>query len=288
MLKPFASLMSGAAMAGALAAAAQAQSQPASPPPAAAPATDQVSVADQIGPISKFKHPGPQGDLSGKWKPQFRPPPVKSAVGTSGAARSIDDEPIPLKADASNLYWHRIDMEQRGSPVANTAATCRPGVPTSIFSGFLSPFEIIQTPSQVVFAPELGDTIWAIRLDRDHPKTPRPTYRGDWVGHFEGSTLVADGRGFNRLTWLDAIGLPHSEQLHMLVRIAKVNEGTGLRVVITIDDPLMFSKPWTQAFTAEYRPDMTMYEIHCLENVRKENNENLVYEDVKPVPGVNN
>ena len=268
---------------------------PAPVPSGTAPSTAQsgaagggnLSIIDSTGPLSPFRQTGPANDLSGIWRAVHQPSPIKSAVGTNGAAQTIDGSPVPMTAAAATVFWHRVNMEQRGTPVVNTSDTCRPGIPLGVFSAFLSPYEIIQTPQEVVFVPELGDVTWHIYLNRGHPKQVSPSYQGDWVGHFEGPTLVADGVGFNALTWVDAIGLPHSERLHVLMRLTKVNQATGLRAIVTIEDPATFTDVWTEAFTSEYRPDMTMYEVHCLESVRAENNQGLVYEDIQPVPGIN-
>jgi hypothetical protein len=47
----------------------------------------------------------------------------------------------------------------------------------------------------------------------------------------------------------------------------------------------MYTRP-TQVTTVDIGP-IFLCTVHCLENVRPENNENMVYEDLEPVPGVN-
>lgn len=237
-----------------------------------------------------FKHPSsdPQ-NLEGRWQPLFQPPTVESAIGTSGAATTIEGGPLPLTEAGKKIYEHRIQMEQRGTPVVNTAGTCRPGLPHSVFPLYLAPFQILQSADRTTIIAESGDTVWTVYHRGTHPKKLPLTYQGHSIGRWEGPTLVIDSIGFNTRTWLDPIGAPHSDKLRIITRITKIDlgAGTGLRVMMTADDPEMYTRPWTQAFTVEYRPDLSLYEVHCLENVRPENNENMVYEDLEPVPGVN-
>jgi hypothetical protein len=43
------------------------------------------------------------------------------------------------------------------------------------------------------------------------------------VGKWEGGTLVVDSIGFKDSTWLDPVGHPHTEDLHMIERIRRVD-----------------------------------------------------------------
>ena len=73
-----------------------------------------------------------------------------------------------------------------------------------------------------------------------------PLWMGDSIGHWEGDTLVADTVNFNDKTWLDRIGHPHSDALHVVERIRRVDHD-HLEDDITIDDPKAYTKPWTGA-----------------------------------------
>jgi hypothetical protein len=136
---------------------------------------------------------------------------------------------------------------------------------------------IIQDPDNVVLLFEDG-TRWHIRLNREHPQQLKLTYKGDSVGHFEGTTLVVDSIGFNAKTWLDSVGSPHSDQLHLITRITKIQNGQQLEILTTYDDPEMYLKPFTVRRTATWRPEGRLLESE-IENLRPENNASLVYED---------
>ena len=45
---------------------------------------------------------------------------------------------------------------------------------------------------------------------------------GESIGHYEGNdTLVADTIGFNGRTWLDYVGHPSSESLHVVEKFSR-------------------------------------------------------------------
>jgi hypothetical protein len=68
---------------------------------------------------------------------------------------------------------------------------------------------------------------------------------GESIGWYEGKdTLVVDSIGFNDKTWLDSIGRPHSEKLHVIERIRRVGPDK-LELAITIDDPGAYSAQWS-------------------------------------------
>jgi hypothetical protein len=66
-------------------------------------------------------------------------------------------------------------------------------------------------------------------------------------------------------------GGANSSALHVVTRIARANTGdprNGDRLVIsrTIEDPRIYSQPWTQIGVARWRPDLDMLEFNCEES----------------------
>jgi hypothetical protein len=93
-------------------------------------------------------------------------------------------------------------------------------------------------------------------MNRKHSDDPDPTWYGESVGWFEnGETLVVDSVGFNDKTWLDMIGRPHSEQLHLIERFKRVDKD-HLQLDVTFDDPGAYTKSWTgqKIFNASKTP----------------------------------
>jgi len=117
-----------------------------------------------------------------------------------------------------------------------------------------TPLQIVQTPGQVVILYEtlVGQAFRVIPTDgRPHPTDLDPTFYGDSVGHWEGNTLVVDVIGFNDKTWLgggegkpgEQLGWFHSEDMHITERYTR--EGNTLTYEATVEDPKVFTKPWT-------------------------------------------
>jgi len=95
-----------------------------------------------------------------------------------------------------------------------------------------------------------------IYLNRGHLERPaappdpaieasRGTWFGDSVGRWEGDTLVVDTTGFNTRTWLNDVGAPHSESLHLVERIRPIRGGQFLEYKMTAEDPMALAKPYT-------------------------------------------
>jgi hypothetical protein len=67
---------------------------------------------------------------------------------------------------------------------------------------------------------------------------------GESVGRYEGDTLVIDTIGFNDKTWIDQVGHPHSDALHLVERLRRVDHDT-LEVQVSFDDPKAYPKPFS-------------------------------------------
>jgi hypothetical protein len=107
-------------------------------------------------------------------------------------------------------------------------------------------FAIVQTPAQVYLLFEYLHTWRVVAMNQPHAKDLDSSWLGDSVGHYDGEVLVIDTIGYNDKTWLDMVGHPHSDQLHTVERLRRLNHDT-LELTLTIDDP----KAYTQAFTSK-------------------------------------
>ena len=82
------------------------------------------------------------------------------------------------------------------------------------------------------------------------------------VGRWEGDTLVVDSFGFNDRTWLDARGLPHTENLRTTERYGRTTVGQ-IHVDLTVTDPDMLAVPRTVSYAMDFRADTEMIEAVC-------------------------
>ena len=98
------------------------------------------------------------------------------------------------------------------------------------------------------------------------------------MGHWDGDTFVVDTVNFNGRTRLDTIGHPHSDALHVIERFTRT-DAKHIGYEVTIDDPKIFTKPWTNKRIFTLRPDWEIMEYSC-----EENNKDLYEGHIKPPP----
>jgi hypothetical protein len=120
-------------------------------------------------------------------------------------------------------------------------------------------FKMVQTPDFVYQLWEYNKSWRQIALNKPHSQVPEISWFGESVGHWEGDTLVVDSVGFKDSSWLDPIGHPHTEDLHMIERIRRTDAET-LVFHFTFDDPKAYSKPWDGELTFKLKPDAIMTE----------------------------
>ncbi len=199
-------------------------------------------------------HPTPAGpaprmpdgkpDLSGVWYAQRTVDPGKP-------------EPLPW-ADA--LQKERAANNSKDAPGAH----CLPRGLTN--AGALFPYKLVQTPSLLVMLFE-DDTPShrQVFLDgRGHPKDADPSWMGHSIGRWDGDTLVIDTAGFNDESWLDLAGHPHTEKLHVVERVHRVDLG-HLEIEITIEDAATYAKPWVIKRVADLDTRDEIGEYVCID-----------------------
>ena len=138
-----------------------------------------------------------------------------------------------------------------------------PGVPAATMQPY--PLQIIQKPGLVVILYEAYHIFRVIPTDgTTHPDDLDPTYMGNSVGHWDGDTLVADVTSFSDVTWLDAAGDYHSDELHVIERYTRASLDT-LTYEAAIEDPKVFTKSWNLAPSfLSLRPGERLREYECI------------------------
>src|SRR3989442_1162834 len=111
---------------------------------------------------------------------------------------------------------------------------------------------------------ELPDLIRQLReMAEDAP----PSWFGYSTGKWEGDTLVVDTKGFNGKAWIDQLGKPSTEALHVIERFRRKDFG-HMDIQITIDDPKAYTRPWTVTEEVHLLPNIELMEFICNENNR--------------------
>jgi hypothetical protein len=126
-------------------------------------------------------------------------------------------------------------------------------------------FQFVQTPGHVVLLSTFAHTFRIIRLEDGPPLAERvKLWQGDSRGRWEGNTLVVTTTNHNDKTWFDKIGSFHSDQMRVVERFTPVT-ATTIRYLATIDDPKVFTRPWTIGLTLAKENTEEMIEEACWE-----------------------
>jgi len=210
-------------------------------------------------------------DLSGVWRRVRRAPDKARKYTIYELAFSITNVLPPMtpwgqekyNTNKPNIGPRAVSLTETNDPIMQCAP---PGVPrVYLIRG--EPVEIAHIPGRVLMLFEYDHFVRNIYTDgREHPKDLNPSWMGDAIGKWQGDTLVVDTVGFNDKTWLDNDGLPHSEDLHLVERIRRVNHDT-LTIETTIEDPKAYTKPWTGHALYELKPGWNLGEMVCEDNI---------------------
>ena len=130
-----------------------------------------------------------------------------------------------------------------------------PGVPRITYMPH--PFQVFQTPKHIAIVYEYVHAVRRIFMDSPHLEGEIEWYMGDSRGRWEGDTLVVDVVHFTGQTWFDRAGNFHSAALHVVERYTPIS-ANHIQYVVTIDDPKVFTRPWTMSMPLYRRLDNAM------------------------------
>jgi len=225
-----------------------------------------AAFAQTKEPSKASKVPGAKAtpDLSGVWFDDH--PRPNTVMERYWIYRFTPDEP-PMtpwgeekyNAAKSSFGKRAVALAQTNDPIYRGCAPT--GFPRVLLHPF--PFQIAQIPGEVIVLFEWDAMRHQIFTDgRAHDTALGPLYMGDSIGHWEGDTLVADTVNFNDKTWLDRMGHPHSDQLHVVERIRRVDHD-HLVDDLTFEDPKAYTKPWSAHMQFKLEPKWTLGEQFC-------------------------
>jgi hypothetical protein len=250
-------------------------------PPAPVKYPQERPVYDSDRPNEK-PLPPPKHDISGTWEPAEGPIAGIQADGAQlmPASGKPEHEP-PFTALGRAAYLknkpsvgnNMVLSALTNDPVKGgvTGTGCDPvGFPRLALYNYRT-HRIIQTPDSIVILYTFNKKWRAIRTDL--PDVPYEVEEPLWFGYSVGkwvddTTFVAHAFGFDERTWLDAAGRPHSDALRVEERYQRTDREHML-VTIVIDDPKMYTKPWT-ALRMPFRRQSPKLEIHEMECVPSE------------------
>ena len=133
---------------------------------------------------------------------------------------------------------------------------------------FLTPYgvemvEIAALDTLLIFDIGGPHTFRTVYMDgRSHPEDLEPSNYGHSIGWWDGDTLVIDTVGYNEDFWFGRRGLPHTEQLHTVEYLTRVDSAT-IDYEILIDDPGAYTDTFMGGFNLGWQEDTELFEYIC-------------------------
>src|SRR5579864_411570 len=258
----------------------------------------------------------PIPDFSTTWArlslPGFEPPPSGPGPVTNTSRRPdgagnlqqlVGDYANPiLKPQAAEVVKRAAEIALRGVGYPTPRNQCWPGGVPFVFSDM--GMQMIQEADRVTILYVYDHEVRRVRLNAQHPPQVTPSWFGDYVGHYEGDTLViyTVGIKIGPVAMVDWYGTPHTAALHVVERYRLIDDGAAkqaeersarenvrlqgadfafatnpkdkskaLQLQFTVEDDGVFTTPWSATVT--YRRPLTPLvaqwpEYACAENIQ--------------------
>jgi len=206
--------------------------------------------------------PKPPFDLTGTWLHGG------GAPGTNGF-RFSPPAGTKLTPEAQKHFDAAEKARAEGKGYRDDIGQCWPaGLP--VIMTRVWPIAMIQLPTAIYMVSEFMNSFRVVYLDgREHtnPDIAIGSYNGESIGKWEGDTLVIDTKYFTGdHHWVDS-GIPASEELHIVERIKKIDNGMSLEIEYSLTDP----KSWEGTFKTTKRwrrvDERDIAEVSCLPNL---------------------
>jgi hypothetical protein len=184
-------------------------------------------------------------------------------LGDPGGKSLVVDPPdgrIPYQpwAAAAKAGYEHTHMDP--------AALCYlPGSPKQLYTAGVN--QILQTRDAVIFLNDFTHAYRVIPTDgRPRPLSSVKLFMGTSRGRWDGNTLVIEVTNQNAKGWFDHVGNFFSDAAQVVERWTLVGPD-AIHVEARIDDPKVYTRPWTMAFGLRRNPDANyeMWENACHE-----------------------
>ena len=147
------------------------------------------------------------------------------------------------------------------------------GHPAGMFpAGYNNAYEIIQIPGYVVIVFEMIHETRIIPIDgRPRLGDGIRQWNGEPRGRWEGNTLVVESTNYNDKGSIATSaatgrmrGIPQSDAMRVVERFTRIDANT-IDYSVTIEDPKVYTRPWTVALPLNRDDGYTMFEYSCHE-----------------------
>ena len=132
---------------------------------------------------------------------------------------------------------------------------------TAPFMGSLynNHMQIVQSPTHVVLLAEMVHNARIVAIDQEFRDLPYEKWLGDSIGYYEGDTLIVQTKNFN--PWQVAKERLVSSNILLTERFSRVADDK-LHYSFTIDDPELYTQPWTAEMPMYTGEDLFEYACH--------------------------
>jgi len=228
--------------------------------------------------VAKDKNPLPESEFAEDSAANNAPRHwLERPANPSRATSLVVDPPdgrIPaLTSEGEKLAAARRATRTRGLPASykdfsNYDRCISRGVAGSLLPAIYgNGTKIVQAPGYVVIQNEMIHESRVIPLGgRAHVGDGVREWMGDSRGHFEGDTLVIETTNLNQRTGVGGFGngAVQSKDAKLVERLTRVDAQT-LRYQLTVDDPTIYTRPWTVQLNLDTKPGYEIYEYACHE-----------------------
>ena len=204
-------------------------------------------------------------------------------VSTRRTSLVVDppDGRVPLRPEAEAARDNNSAHERDSYEFMSVWDRCiTRGVPAGMFpAGYNNAYQIVQTPGYVMIHYEMIHDARIIPIDgRPHLPGHVRLWNGDPRGRWDGNTLVVETTNYNNKGWIATQGaagrikgIPQTESLTVVERFTPIDANT-IDYQATIDDPAMYTRPWTVSLPLHRNPTYRIYEYACHEGNRSVGN----------------
>jgi hypothetical protein len=230
-------------------------------------AADRRATADDRAPA-----PGNVGSYNDVWFDSGT-----KVVATRRTSLVVDppDGRVPVKPEAEEARNHNLTTLDSWEPWSPWDRCITRGPGRMFPAGYNNAYQILQTPGYVVIHHEMIHEARIIPVDgRPHLDKSIRLWTGDPRGRWEGNTLVVETKNFNDKGWIATNaasarlrGVPHSDALRLVERFTRVDADT-ISYEVTIEDPNIYTRPWTVAIPLTRDPSYQIFEYACHEGNR--------------------
>lgn len=226
----------------------------------AAPAFAQAPPPPQLGALApaNLNKPRPKApfNLTGTW-----------FIDLTGGRSFLFGPPYPkFKPEVQAEYDAGQRETAAGRAYHDYIGQCYPaGLPMIMTRVW--PIAMVQLPTVIYMVSGFENAFRAIYLDgRPHtdPEIVVPSYNGESIGKWEGDTLVVDTTAIEPNKHTIDLGVPISDQFHVVERIRMTEGGQFLEIKYIMTDPKGWEGEWTSTKRWKRVDDQDITEVECL------------------------